>query len=609
METQEETVPALTQRLVNQYKIGETIISEHVSWSLKDNNDRIDAYLNSKHTTGAKDSLDRDKPFFNIVTAAVNIWYRATDIDRKNIKVRSTNSKEIVPAFLASVHLQEWMKRENFGSFLNEWGRVLARYGSAVVKFVKKDGRLVPNVIPWNRLVVDQIDFTNAPVIEILDYTEAQLRQNKAYDQDVVEALCNAKTSRSTIMGQKKDTKADFIRVYEVHGELPLSVLKESQGKKVLKGDDDKYVQQMHVVSYSASDKKGDTDEYTLVSGLEDNPYMITHLIKEDGRVQGIGAVEHLFDAQWMVNHSTKAIKDQLDLASKLIFQTSDGNFVGQNALSAIETGDILVHAANSPITQVQNNSHDISSLQSFHNMWKSVSQEIVSTPDSLMGNTAPSGTAWRQVEALQNEAHSLFEIMTENKGIHIEEMMRNYVIPYLKTKMNMSDEIAATLEEHDIVKIDSIYIPQEAARRSNRIIMDSVLNGETPQQPDLQQIAGQIQGELSKNGNQRFFTPNDFKNGKIIQKKWNEIFKDLEWEVEVDVTGENRDAQSTIATLNTVLQTLATNPAILQDPNAKMVFNKILSEVGTISPLEISTAQAQPIQAPIQTPVAPPGA
>jgi len=591
---EEESVPALVRRLESTYKTGETTISEYVSWSLRDNIEKIDAYLNSKHISGDKDSKGRDKPFFNIVTAAVNIWYRATDIDRKNIKISASKSGDVVSSFLATVHLQNWMKRENFGSFLNEWGRTLSRYGSAVIKFVKKDGRLIPSVIPWNRLIVDSVDFSNAPVIEVLDYTEAQLRQNKNYDQDIVDALCDAKNSRTVLSGQKKDTKSDFIRVYELHGELPLSVLKEAQGKKVYASDYDTYVQQMHVISYVGGDKKGQFDEYTLVCGLEDNPYMMTHLIKEDGRVQAIGAVEHLFESQWMKNHTVKAIKDQLDLASKLIFQTSDGNFVGQNALNAIESGDILVHNVNEPLTQLANNSHDITALQNFGAEWKALGNEINGISDAMQGEVK-AGAAWRQTEALLAESHSLFEIMTENKGIHIEEMMRNFVIPFLKTKMNTADEISATLEDYDITKIDSIYIPNEAIKRSNnKVVTDAITylqgQGEAPQ-ATIPQQAEQIQSELAQSGNQRFFVPSD-----ISDLKWNEYFKDLEWTVDVDVTGENRDAQATITTLTTVLQTLATNPMILQDKNARLVFNKILGETSAISPLEIaSVSQTQP--------------
>lgn len=442
METENNNVASLVRQLETDYISGNTTISKYVDFSLSENIDTIEAYLNSKHISGSTDALGREKPFFNIVIAAANIWFRATDLDRKNIKVKATKSSDIFPAFLATVHLQEWMRKENFGSFLNEWGRVLSRYGSAVVKFVEADGELHSMVVPWNRLIVDPIDFDNDVVIEVLELTPAQIKKRKGYDKEMVKKLIEAESVRETLGKQKKDTKGSFIRLYEVHGEMPLSYL---TGKD---SDQYTYVQQMHVISYVESKEKGKFDDFTLVKGREEkHPYMITHLIKEDGRVMGRGAVENLFESQWMMNHTTKQIKDQLDLASKLIFQTSDGNFVGQNALNSIETGDILVHAANQPLTQVANSSHDITSLQNFGSQWKSLASEINGISESMLGNAAPSGTAWRQVEALLQESHSLFELMTENKALHLEDMLTTYIIPFIKKKIDTSKEISATLE------------------------------------------------------------------------------------------------------------------------------------------------------------------
>ena len=350
-----DTVFDIIRKQEQDYTSGTTTISEFVEFSLKDNVDKIDAYLNSKHISGSSDSLGREKPFFNIVTAAVNIWYRATDIDRANIRIKSTKSRGHILALLADVHSRAWMRKAHFGGFLNDWGRSLSRYGSALCKFVEKDGELIATVVPWNRLIIDAVDISNGPVIEKLYYTPAQLRQNKAYDKKMVEDLLDAVTIRKTLGGTSKDTKADFIEVYEVHGEMPLSYLTDKES------DDDTYVQQMHVCSFVLGE--GDKyEDYTLLSGREKDPYMITHLIKEDGRAMAIGAVEHLFEAQWMVNNNEKAIKDQLDLASKLIFQTSDPDFQGKNAM-AMDTGTVLIHDPNQPLTQLANNSHDISSL------------------------------------------------------------------------------------------------------------------------------------------------------------------------------------------------------------------------------------------------------
>jgi len=576
----------LVREMEDDYVNGETVIGKYVSFSQYENLEKIDAYLNSRHTSGLLDSLDREKPFFNIITGAVNIWYRATDIDRKNIRIKATKNKDYIGAFLATIHLQEWMRRESFGTFLNEWGRALARYGSAVVKFVEKKGKLHCENVSWNRLISDTVDFENNPKIEKIYLTPAQLSLNKAYDQDVVKEIIDQLASRETLDGEKKDNKNDYIEVYELHGLLPLSLLTNNEK------DEDIYVQQMHVITYIKSEKSDEYNDFCLLKGREEkDPYMITHLIKEEGRSQGIGAVEHLFEAQWMVNYTAKQIKDQLDLASKIIYQTADGNFVSQNVLLNMEVGDILIHEPDHELTLLNNQSTDIGALQNFSSQWQLLGKEITSTPDSISGGSMPSGTAYRQVAILNQESHSLFEMMTENKGLAIEAMMRKYVLPFIKKQMDTAKEISATLNAHDIAQLDSMYIPNEAVRRHNaKLVYESLNNplGQPPQGLDVNQEQDKIKGELAQTGNQRFIKPS-----KVSNKTWKELFKNLEWEVEVEVTDETTDKEAVMTTLTTVLQTIATNPNILKDPNMRILFNKILETTGAISPIELSAGMS----------------
>lgn len=591
-----QSIGDLIRTTEDNYINGETSISKYVSFSQYENLEKIDAYLNSKFITGNKDSLGREKPFFNIVTGAVNIWYRATDIDRKNIRIKATKAKDYIGAFLATIRLQEWMRRENFGQVLNEWGRNLAKYGSAVLKFVEKEGKLIVESTPWSRLISDTVDFDNNIKIEKLYFTPSQLRAKKGYDQEIVKEIIDQVSTRETMDGQKKDNIAEYIEVYELHGNLPLSYLTGEEE------DDDTYVQQMHVVSFIKSEESDEYDDFTLYKGREaKDPYMITHLIKEEGRSQSIGAVEHLFEAQWMVNHTSKSIKDQLDLASKLIFQTADPNFASVNVLSQVETGDIMVHAENKPLETIPNNSHDTTSIANYGTQWQNLAKEITSTPDAISGDTFPSGTAYRQVAILNQEAHSLFEIMTENKGLAIEAMMRKYIIPYLKKQMDTSEEVSATLSDHFITQLDALYIPNESVRRVNKKIKDTLLKGgrftysNAQQEEEIKAESNKIREELSSLGNQRFIKPSD-----IPTKTWKELFKDLEWDVEVEVTSETTDKEVVLTTLSTVLQTIA-NPAtqqVLQTPQGKLIFNKILEETGKISPLELSVTQATPAPA-----------
>lgn len=588
---EENEIGKLVRQQEQDFITGTTTISKYVDFSLHDNIERVDAYLNSKHLSGETDSQGREKPFFNIVRAAVNVWYRATDIDRKDIMIKPTKEEDVVGAFLASAHLHSWMQREQFGTFLNDWGITLARYGSAVVKFVEQGGRLVPSVIPWNRLIVDSVDINNAPIIEKLYMTPSQLLQKKGYDQEIVESLLEAKTARETTGKDKKDTKSDFIEIYEVHGEMPLSYLTGKEKDKNI------YVQQMHVVSFQAKSKgrKAEYQDFCLYKGREDrNPYMLTHLIKEDGRTMSIGAVENLFEAQWMVNHSMKAIKDQLDLASKLIFQTSDTNFVGQNALNAIETGDILIHGDNKPLTQLANNSHDITSLQSFGNQWKALGNEINGISESMLGVTPPSGTAWRQTEALLQESHSLFEIMTENKGLAIEDMLRTYVIPYIKKQLNTKEQIVLTLSQFNITQIESRYIKNKAIGDRNKYIKEAILSGQIPTDVPVEEFKNNIRQGLQEQGEYRFFKPSE-----LDDKTWKDVLKDLEWEVEVVVTNESTNKQAVLTSLNTLFTTMVRLGNQPMTPDQKLVFNQILTELGRVSPLQLANQNSQPVTSP----------
>lgn len=576
-------------------KTGVTTSSKYVQQSMRDDINKTEAYLNSKHISGDVDYMMREKPFFNIVMAARNIWFRATDIDRKNITIRATKEEDEIKSFLATILLQQWMKKVSFGKFLNDWGLSLATHGSSICKFIEKDGELNCKVMDWNDMIVDPIDFENNIKIEKLWFTPAQLKKQKSYDQELVDKLLDNVTTRKTVDKFKKDNKSNYIAIYEVHGDLPLSLLTDKED------DEEEYTQQIHIITYQAQkNNPKEFDEYTLYKGKEAcDPYKLTHLIKKDGQTYAGGAVKNLFEAQWMINHTQKQIKDQLDLASKIIFQTSDGSFAGQNVLTNIENGDILKHEQSQPLTMLAN-TPNISAMQSYENDWINVANQINGISEAMRGDNPPAGSAWRQTQVLLQESHSLFELMTENKGLDLIEMLTDYVIPYFKKQLNNANEISAILEEHQIKQIDSRYIPNEAMRRVNQKKKQTILSGQIydpgMEANDMASATQEIQDNLK--GNQRFIKPSEIKG-----TTWKDILKDIDWELEIDVTGENQDVQAMMTTLTTVLQTIATNPAILQEPNMKMIFNRILSLSGAVNPLEIqqvNSAQPAPQGAPV---------
>lgn len=570
----------LVRELETNYTTGTVKLGEHIDWSMYDTIQKISDYLNSVHTSGKYDALGREKPFFNIVTAAVNIWYRATDIDRKDIRIIPSSSSEVTSTFVASVLLQKWMQENRFGKFLNKWGRMLAKYGSAVIKTIRKNGKLVFSVVPFYRLIVDPIDFSSSPVVERLFFTPSQLLDRKEFDQDAVKLLIEKhKESRKMLDNQSVDNYSEFIEAYEVHYEFPLSFLTGEEK------DEEIYRQQMYVVSFieSGENEGGkEFNDFVLYKGKEEkSPYRMTHLIEEEGRSLSIGAVEYLFDAQWMVNHTIKQQKDYLDLASMIIFQTADVHFVNRNVFSAIQNGDILIHQQNQPLTQVSNMAGNISASQAFSAQWQNLSREITSTPDAVRGNTMPSGTPYSLGAILSENAGSLFEIMVENKALDLEDMVREDIIPFIKTQMDTSKEITAILDDYNITQIDSIYIPSEAVRLYNKKSLDAILNDEIPSPFNQGEEESMVMKNLAPLGNTRFLKPSE-----ISSKTWKEVLKDFEWNVRVEIANEATDKRAVLQTLSSLYMTTAKTDPV----KANLILGKILTETGAVSPLEFKS-------------------
>jgi hypothetical protein len=168
-------------------------------------------------------------------------------------------------------------------------------------------------------------------------------------------------------------------------------------------------------------------------------------------------------------------------------------------------------------------------------------------------------------------------------------------------------------LEVNDIKKIDGMYVPQEAVRRFNKKVIDHVLSNKSrpPADMTMQNELSQVQADQNGQGATRFFKPSD-----ISSKMWKDIFKDLEWEVEVNISidpngsSEASDKGAIMQTLNSTLQ-LIMNPGYASNPQAQMVVQEILRQTGRYSPLQLSsTPPPQPVpppSAPIPSPMNPP--
>ena len=566
-------------------------LSKYVEFVQRERIDTTFAYLNSKHLSGDKDHMGREKPFKQIIIPVRNVIYRSTDIDRKNITIGADSNAQVIPALIASIYLQLWMKIQNFGQYLNDWGLDLSNHNATISKFVDKGNELICKVMNWDKMIVDPIDFYANPQIEKIDFTPADLKKQKNYNQDVVDELLDNLTTRKTTDGQDKTDNSNYITVYEVHGEFPLSWLTDNEE------DDDTFVQQTYHICFQA--KEGNSkeyDDYILYKGREkQSPYEIDYLIKQEGVTYPGGVVQELEQAQWMTNHYEKLLKDKLD-AQKDIYQTADKSYLGKNATNDIENNDVLIHEDNRPLTKI-NTETNIVPLQSAGSAWMAIANLIGGISEAMI-STPKAGTAWRSLQAQLQEAHSLFELMRENKGLSLAKNLNKHVIPFFEKQLDNRDEIVGILDDYQIKQIDAMYLPAEISRRMNKKKKDIVLSGQiyTPEMEvaDEQQISQEVQGELQ--GNRRPISPSE-----VADKTWKEVFKDLEMKVDIDVTGEGKDFEGMNETLKSALEAEFRLQGQPPTPRQELILNKLLINSRLISPLELSFTKSN--QQPQQTP------
>ncbi len=610
-----QSIGELVRKQESDYRTGNVLISKYVRYSMHDIIEQCHAYLNSKHLNGETDDLGRDRVFANIVVALRNIWFRATDIDTKNLKFRAATSKEVIPAILAKHFTREWMRKTGFRKTLNKWGLTKASFGSASMKAVESDGQLYLSVVSWLRHICDSIEYEPNGKIDVLELTQGQLRrrvQTHGYDKEQVDALIEAVTTRETLDKNKKDNKSEYIKLYELHMLGTRAQLLMGQRKEFTDADNDIYLNQMHVIS-TVEKKEGRKTEYqdfTVYCGEEkDDPYMLTHLIEEDGRTLAIGPVENALIPQWMMNHSMKLQKDTLDLANLLIWQTSDPFFVGQNMTDAVQSGDILVHANGMPLTKVDTSKPDIQSTANYGMSWKALAAEMAGVSEAMLGVMPPSGTSGSQLDSLLRENYSLFQTVTENAGNDLIEMFTRWILPFIKRrKLNHKEEIAVALDEEDVQKIDAIYLKDAAIRKANKQMMDSIeenlnriQNGQGVVPIDatgmLDQNMGSMQESLNIMGNTRYFKPSD-----LTEDMWADVLADFEWDMEIDVTGEESDMQEVLQAYSSAL-TAVMNPAFATNDAAKAIVGKMVSINGAMNPLQFKQLVGSPQAAAPQPP------
>ena len=512
----------------------------------------VDSYWSDKYRDSSNDNLGLRKVFYNIIEAPTMVASKMIDLDTKDIMIIPEEGNSFYPAWLFTKDLKVWMKETDFATLLNEITTTLPKYGTVVVKKSRDGVHLVPIQNFFSQPSVETLEQSYFK-IEKHDYSVAQLRKEKW--ENIDEAIA-------------KYAKDGHIGVYEVEGEID--------------GTDDNYF----IVATTPENFEllQDEEEDTVADCIvlhqtkeKESLYRALHWDKVPGRWLGKGQVEKLFEAQISTNRIKNYLMRGLNWTSKHFYQTRDST-IGKNMLTDVDDGHIFV--IDDPITPVAVEERNLPAYRETGAGWEDLAAKRTFSYPGISGDRPPAGTPLGTTVIQTQQAGGYFDFKRENIGIFIKSLLFDWIIPSFKDENNVEHKLM--LEEFDESELDTfrdLFIKSQY----NKSILNYI--GRNKRIPSKEERA-----VLKMVTKERVKVAKDV----IIPKGF---YENLKYKIDIVITGESVNVQSKMTTLQTIMQVLGSNPAVLQDKNTRAVFMELMSLSG-ISPSKFRVEEPDPMSA-----------
>lgn len=546
---------------------------------------RIHLYTNSRFEDNTK-YHGREKIFYNIVNYRRDSVMKSIDIDTKDVKVIPLNEESKLKTFIMQKEFQLWMKTNELGELFNESVEQLATYGSTVVKTT---GTL-PEIVDLRRFYVDPtVDKLKQSRFIIQEHfmTQSELQKMKGkWDDSVIKQVIKrfgsiyAPTSYQNGGQTNIQGTTPYYKIYERYGEVPRYML-EDDGTYDEDSEND-LVRALFIVAEPFSTYKSNDTGVTFDNGLvlsktkweQPYPYEDCHYTKTKGRWLGIGPVEMLFPAQERVNELANQKRIAMELSSLHLFQTRDRT-APTNVATYMNSGDILI--VNDEITPIATEERNLPAFANEEESYNQLADRLTFSYDAGRGEALPSSTPATNAVIQNNNVNSFFNLKRENFGLFWQRIFNNKISPILMKDLKPEHFLRFMGSPEDIARLDAIVSPYFVKEK----MIDEVLNGNIVDNVRLEAIKTEISSDLKNNGVERYI--------QVIK----DHYKDVEFEFDFVVTNEQRDTAVQANNMFMILQQLAQNPALIDDPVLRVVFYKYCEEIG-IPPMELEVAGQQ---------------
>lgn len=543
---------------------------------------RAHLYLNSQFQDNSLYN-GREKIFYNISTPRKDTVVRFLDIDTKDIKIYDLDPKSTMATSLLQKELEIFMRKHNIAHKLNQLADEVVTYGSVVLKDTK-DGPVVQDL---RRLFLDPTveSITDSRFITYVDYyTPSQLRAKvkQGWDEEAIEKIIKEKEDQESdapqayegnhMTNEIRSTK--LIEVYTRYGEVPEKYIKGGKSEKMIQAVC--IVAEPYMMGENDNGEQEEKGEVMFKGKWnKELPFRDFHFTKTRGRWLGIGVMEALFPAQERMNELANQKRISMELSTLHLFQSADPTIVN-NMLEDLQNGDVIKTKMPNAIQPIVNEERNLPAFGQESQDYVVLADRISFANDFIAGGNLPSTTPATNAVIQNNNATSVHLFKRENFAIFLSGYFNDFIIPKLVQELTTEHVLRFVGDSAELDELDQNI--------AGAFVREAQLQaGGAITQPLKDKLFADALSQLKKRGNKRFL--------KIIQ----DYYKDKEFEIGVVIGNEAKDL-ATMANNNfTLLQTLASNPQLLNDPVSKELAFTYAESIGAnIGRLEIADSKRQ---------------
>ena len=541
---------------------------------------------------------DDETPVKNITKPILSMQYWAEDIDVKELLLYIENEDMYHLSFLIKkYHDDIFLKENNIDSLLDEINQSRIDYGGGLVMDV---GKARPQRVNLETIAFcNQSNMLTSPIGFKMYLSPDDLQdmadrgwgdKSKGATHTIEEAIILSRNQGGAEVegNQKSPVKkvGKYIEVYLVIGSMPQNYLDDSKNEK--------YTYQTQAVCFY-KDKDKLKQGITLLALKCKNPFK---LIKRDevfNRALGYGGAEELFEPQAWTTYNEIQKKEMMDAASKVVHITDDEEFVKKNhSLKGIQNNEVLFVENAKTVRQMDTYPRNIALAQKAIDEWAEQGQVAGGAPNPLMGKEPVSGTPFALQNLVVKTGKSLHDFRRGQYAKFIEEMYRDWIIPYIIKEITNGKKFLSSLSMEEMQTVsENIVILKTNKYKINYILGHG---GEAPT-PEMV--------EIYENSAKESFMKDSNKFIEILKDE----LKGAKVNIKINVAKKQNDLTAMTDSLAGIIkQALSTyDPntksfTIFDDPRMSKLFNQML-EYSNMSMIDFNSYKPKQTNQPATLP------